>query len=72
MRLLSQADLASKGITWSREHVRRQWKAGRFPKPFKLSDGGRNVWNEEEIDSWLADRAKRGRVGSTAEATVAS
>jgi predicted DNA-binding transcriptional regulator AlpA len=74
MRVLSQRDLPSKGIHWSREHTRRMWQAGKFPRPFKLDDeGGWNYWTEEEIDEWLQGRAKRGRVRGTtgADATLA-
>jgi predicted DNA-binding transcriptional regulator AlpA len=56
MKILTQRDLLAKGITWSAEHTRRQWEAGKFPRPFKLSDRGRNVWTEEEIDVWLEQR----------------
>jgi predicted DNA-binding transcriptional regulator AlpA len=59
MKVLSQRDLPSKGITWSREHTRRMWESGRFPKPFKLSDRGWNVWAEDEIDAWLKQRANK-------------
>jgi predicted DNA-binding transcriptional regulator AlpA len=59
MRVLTQRDLATKGITWSREHTRRMWTAGRFPKPFKLHDRGWNVWDEAEVDAWLEERAGR-------------
>jgi predicted DNA-binding transcriptional regulator AlpA len=74
MKVLRQRDLAAKGITWSREHTRRMWEAGRFPRPFKLADNGWNVWDENEIDEWLAERASRrdrqqSAIGATAEAT---
>jgi predicted DNA-binding transcriptional regulator AlpA len=59
MKVLAQRDLPAKGITWSREHTRRMWTIGRFPKPFKLTDRGRNVWNEAVIDAWLEERAKK-------------
>jgi predicted DNA-binding transcriptional regulator AlpA len=57
MKVLSQRDLPAKGITWSREHTRRMWEAGKFPRPFKLADKGWNVWSEEVIDSCLQERA---------------
>jgi predicted DNA-binding transcriptional regulator AlpA len=59
MKVLNQRDLPSKGITWSREHTRRMWEAGKFPRPFKLADNGWNVWNENEIDAWLEERASQ-------------
>jgi predicted DNA-binding transcriptional regulator AlpA len=59
MKVLSQRDLRSKGITWSREHTRRMWEAGRFPRPFKLNDRGWNVWDEAVVDAWLEERASK-------------
>jgi len=59
MRVLKQRDLPTKGITWSREHTRRMWQAGKFPKPFQLSTNGWNCWAEDEIDAWLEERAGR-------------
>jgi predicted DNA-binding transcriptional regulator AlpA len=57
MKVLSQRDLPSKGIPWSREHTRRMVKSGQFPSPFKLTANGKNFWNETEIDAWLEKRA---------------
>ena len=59
MNILSQRDLKDKGIPWSREHTRRMWTAGKFPKPFKLHDRGWNVWDEGVIDAWLEERASQ-------------
>jgi predicted DNA-binding transcriptional regulator AlpA len=59
MKVLSQRDLPVKGITWSREHTRRMWEAGKFPRPFKLATKGWNYWNEDEVDRWLEERASR-------------
>jgi predicted DNA-binding transcriptional regulator AlpA len=60
MNILSRRDLAQKkGIPWSREHIRRMVKAGKFPAPFKLTDGGRNFWSEEAVDRWLEERAAK-------------
>jgi predicted DNA-binding transcriptional regulator AlpA len=36
IRVLSQADLAQKGIPYSRQHVNRRVRDGTFPPPFKL------------------------------------
>lgn len=58
MKVLTQRDLPAKGIKWSREHTRRMWKAGQFPKPFKVNVGaGWNYWLEDAIDEWLKERA---------------
>jgi prophage regulatory protein len=55
MKVLSHRDLPSKGIRWSRQHIHRLVREGRFPPPFKL--GGRtNAWVEAEIDEYLEGR----------------
>lgn len=63
MRLLSFGELKSeKGIRFSRQHVHRLIRAGRFPPPIKPSGmaGGANAWPEDEIDRHLeACRAAR-------------
>jgi prophage regulatory protein len=58
MRLLSYEDLEAKGIRYSRVHIWRLVRAGKFPPPFKWSegDGVRNQWVEEEIDALMASR----------------
>jgi predicted DNA-binding transcriptional regulator AlpA len=35
------------------------WVARKFPAPFKLADKGWNVWDEDEIDAWLGERAAK-------------
>ncbi|MDJ1633209.1 helix-turn-helix transcriptional regulator [Rhizobium rhizogenes] len=55
MRVISIDDLKSKGIVFSKTHIYRLMKAGKFPRPAKLSPR-QNVWSEEEIDSWIAGR----------------
>jgi predicted DNA-binding transcriptional regulator AlpA len=48
-----------KGIDYSRDHLRRKWKAGEFPAPVSISDR-RIAWIESEVDDWIAARiAKR-------------
>jgi prophage regulatory protein len=56
MRLIDYDGLKAKGINYSRVHLWRLVKAGRFPKPVKLGDGARNAWVEEEIDALIAER----------------
>jgi prophage regulatory protein len=54
MRVLSYPELRNKkGIVWSRAHVYRLIRAGKFPQPLKLGEGT-TAWLEEEIDRWLA------------------
>ena len=45
---------------FSRGHTRRLVRSGKFPKPFKASDGpsSSNLWLESEIDAYLAERNK--------------
>ena len=57
--LIGYDDLQRKGIKFSRTHIWRLVKAGRFPKPFKFTPGGKNSWIEEEIDALIADLAAR-------------
>jgi prophage regulatory protein len=52
MKILSYADLPSKGITHSRQQIWRLYKAGKFPKPIQLSDQ-RVGFVEAEVDAWL-------------------
>jgi predicted DNA-binding transcriptional regulator AlpA len=59
MKLIDFKSLGpSKGINYSRDHLRRKAKAGEFPKPVALSDR-RIAWREEEVDEWLASRPRR-------------
>lgn len=53
--LLEYRDLRALGIRYSRPHLWRLWKAGRFPQPVKLS-AARNVWPRDEITAWIAAR----------------
>lgn len=55
-----------KGLSYSRDHLRRKCKAGEFPKPISVSDR-RIAWIEDEVDAWLADRiAMRNEQGDAA------
>ena len=59
MRIIQYKDLESaKGIPYSRAHVDRLEKAGKFPKRVKLSEGRYAAagWLESEIDAWIAER----------------
>lgn len=57
MRILRLPELRSaKGIDYSRMHLGRLEKAGKFPRRVKL--GPNSVgWIESEIDAWLKERA---------------
>ena len=61
-RILTFEELkAKKGWSFSDDHTRTLWKAGKFPKPFKVPGGNVNLWMESVIDAYLAERAKSGR-----------
>jgi predicted DNA-binding transcriptional regulator AlpA len=57
MRLIVFEQLEpSKGIPYSRDHLRRLVKGGQFPKPIALSSA-RIAWDEAEIDECLEQKA---------------
>lgn len=64
--LLAFPDLKAKGIPFTRQHLHRLIKGGRFPAPLKLGEGT-NRWLEHEVDQWLVDRAMERRSAPTAE-----
>jgi predicted DNA-binding transcriptional regulator AlpA len=54
MRLLIYENLRSeKGIPYTRSHIWRLCKAGKFPQPIKLTPNGVNHWPEPEIDAHI-------------------
>jgi prophage regulatory protein len=53
--LVSYDALKAKGITFSKMHVWRLEKAGKFPMHVQVSTQ-RIAWVESEIDQWIADR----------------
>jgi prophage regulatory protein len=57
MTFLHYKDLKRKGVPFSRVHVGRMVKEGRFPKPVKLGEK-ENCWIESEIEDWLAERIR--------------
>jgi prophage regulatory protein len=60
-RFLNYDQLRAKGIPWSKVHLWRLEKVGRFPKRVKLGPGTM-MWVEGEIDTYkaqlLAEREK--------------
>ncbi len=59
-KLINFADLkSSKGIAYSRDHLRRMVKEGRFPAPVPLSEA-RIAWRESDIDDWVERRFQAG------------
>jgi prophage regulatory protein len=55
-QLLTFANLKELGISFSREHLWRLERAGRFPRRIYLSPQ-KIAWFESEIVEWLADRS---------------
>jgi prophage regulatory protein len=56
IRFLRYPDLRrKKGIPFTRMHLRRLIKAGKFPRPIKLGDKDLS-WIESEIDDFIAGR----------------
>jgi prophage regulatory protein len=74
MRFLYVPDLRERGIKYSRQHLDRLIRAGKFPAPVKPGTGGFNAWIEDEIEAYqracVAERDAK--VASTAEAASAS
>jgi prophage regulatory protein len=58
-------DLPRYGIKWSRVHVSRLEKEGKFPKHLNLAPQSIG-WLEEEIDAWIAARAAERSTAQTA------
>jgi predicted DNA-binding transcriptional regulator AlpA len=55
--LLSRADLNALGISYSRQHLFRLVREGRFPRPIALSGPqpySRKVWRRADVERWLA------------------
>jgi prophage regulatory protein len=54
-RLISYEDLKSKGIPYSKPHLWRLEKQGKFPKRVPIG-AGRYAYVEEEIDAYIAQK----------------
>jgi prophage regulatory protein len=62
-KILGFNDLAGRGIRFSRVHVSRLEKEGKFPKHFNL--GPQSIgWLEDEIEAWIAARAAERSAGN--------
>ena len=58
MRILDITDLKpTKGISFSRPHIYRLVRDGKFPKPIHLGKA-RIGFVEAEVDDWLAARGR--------------
>ena len=59
MRLITHAELRTlKGIPFSRVHIYRLVKAGKFPRPISMggASNARNLYVEDEIDEYIRGR----------------
>ena len=58
VKLIRFADLAARGIPYTRTHISRMIHAGQFPKAVKIGTGtnGFIAFIESEIDDWIAAR----------------
>jgi predicted DNA-binding transcriptional regulator AlpA len=55
-RLLTLNQLKTlKGISYSRQHIKRLEDEGKFPKRIKI--GSKIFWYEHEIDEWIQGQA---------------
>jgi hypothetical protein len=76
LRMLIRRDLkARKGIPYSRQHIDRLIKEGRFPPPDgKTADSPNapNWWWETTIDAYLRERARRFKETKTVTAATAA
>jgi prophage regulatory protein len=59
-------DLSQYGIKWSRVHVSRLEKEGKFPKHFNLAPQSIG-WLEDEILAWIAARAAERSTGNAVD-----
>lgn len=59
MKLLSYDDLRAKGILFSKTHIWRLMKDGKFPRAKKIGER-RRAWSEPEVDDWIAGRPTNG------------
>jgi prophage regulatory protein len=57
LRLISTDDLRPKGIPYSKPHLWRLEKAGKFPKRVPIG-ASRYAYVEAEIDKWVEDRVR--------------
>ena len=64
-RIIRMRDLPSK-VGFQPATIYELISKGKFPKPFKLTPGGRAAgWFEKTIDDWMARQAERSQNGNT-------
>ncbi len=72
IRLVRRPELKTiYGISWGDTRLWQLCKEGRFPKPIKLTEGGRAIaWIASEVEEWIAVRVNA-RDEAEAEGTAA-
>ena len=61
MNLIDFNGLKAKGVNFSKTHLWRLMKAGKFPAPIPLGTKSRH-WLVSEVDQWVAEKvAERDR-----------
>jgi prophage regulatory protein len=64
-KLIRFEGLKERGIPFSRVHIARLMKEGRFPR--KIMIGANTVsWDEAEVDQYISDRVAERDTGKTA------
>jgi prophage regulatory protein len=71
LRLVSYPQLKSRGIPYSRSHLRRLEASGQFPRHVTLGEGlgALIAWPEHEVDGWIAEKMAR-RVPASPAASI--
>jgi prophage regulatory protein len=57
IKLITASDLRLKGISYSKPHLWRLEKSGKFPKRVPIG-AGRYAYVENEIDEWIETRVR--------------
>jgi predicted DNA-binding transcriptional regulator AlpA len=56
-RAIGWDGLAALGVPYSKNHCRRLWEKGKFPRPFNLSP--RTIaWWADDVETWLASKSE--------------
>lgn len=66
MRLIDLGQIRAEKISRSRAWIYARIAAGDFPKPLSIPGSGKNLWDQDEVDRWLAEfvaKAKSNRNG---------
>jgi predicted DNA-binding transcriptional regulator AlpA len=64
LRFIGFDGLRTKGITFSKAHLRRLMSRQKFPPPIYLSQR-RLAWPEHVIDEWMVDKWKEAQARNT-------